>query len=261
MPLGERSNNQNNQFKDPTTLSSISFANSLSELDKSSLSFSYWKGFLKIDIAPLKEVDSKGVASYDRENSIAVYLKHTKAYILLKEIEKKKKDPNKYTNVGVNSGSGLISISNGKEFGYENTPCLVIRKVNAEGETETSIAYAFRTNFHFAVRDYDEKDHQFKSIYDGYENTELEMFKTLLKNYINAGTSAYAAEVISKNAFAQYRMNNDLGAIAQKLGVDFGSRNKGKSSNSYFSNNTNNSKASASFESGTVEDIYGAMMD
>lgn len=256
MALGERNrNNQNGGYESPSILSSISFANSKSDLDKSAISFNFWRGFLKIDIAPLKSISDDGVASYDRENSIAIYLRPPKAYILLKEIEAFQKNPTEYKNRGVNSGSGLISISNGEEFGYVDTPCITIRKVNQDGETEASCAYVIRKDFHFAVRDYNQETHSFKSVYDTFEGTEIEMIKSILYNYVQASSSAYAAEVINKNGYAQYRISNDIKAIAQKLGVDYGNRNKAKSSQSYFASNNREENQRTSFQSSTVDDI------
>lgn len=261
MPLGEKNRNQQNGgYSTPSVLSSMSFANSKAELDKSALSFSFWKGFLKIDIAPLKNINDDGVATYDRENSIAIYLKAAKAYILLKEIEAFEANPDEYTNRGVNSGSGLISISNGREFGFENTPCLTIRKVSPTGETEASCAYVFRRNFHFAVRDYNQDSHGFESAFEGYENTELQLFKCLLREYIKSNTSAYAGEQIAKDSYANYIVRNDINAIAKKLGVDFGSRNKAKSNNSFFSNG-GNAQQQKDYESTTLDSINQMISD
>lgn len=267
MALGERNSNvQNDQIKNPSTFSSYAFSNSQAELEKSCLQFEYWKGFLKVAIAPLKEVNADGVALYDKANAIAIFLKHAKVAILLKELEAFMTDPNKFTNRGVNSGSGLISFSNGAEFGYPNTPCLVIRKVSPTGVTEASIAYVFRQDFHFAVRNYNEDQHTSESDYEPFKMLELELFRTLLINYLDAGTSAYASEAITKYSYQMGRISDNIEAVAQKLGVDFGNRNKARSNNSFFASNnsgntTSGDKPKSQYEQSTIDDINSLMTD
>lgn len=262
MSLGERNiNNQNQKFSSPTIASDFSFANSKAEMEKTLLYFSFWKGFLKISIAPFKEEDANGNASYDRDNAISAYIKPAKAQILLNEIRQFRKDlitGNPLNNYGINSGNALVSISTGKEFGYDK-PCIVIRKINQEnGYTEASTAYTFRDDFHFSIRNYSESEHNFTSEYDSYKGLELDMIETLLEEYIKAGTSAQAASYITKSAWERYCTNNNIEAIASKLGVDFNSRNKGTkySNNSFFNSGNNNSKTTPKkYELSTIDDI------
>lgn len=264
MSLGERNtNNQNQKFSSPAIASDFSFANSKAEMEKTLLTFGFWKGFLKISIAPFKEEDANGNATYDRDNAISAYIKPAKAQILLNELRQFRKDfaaGNPLNNYGINSGNALVSISTGKEFGYDK-PCLVIRKINQEnGYTEASTAYTFRDDFHFAVRNYSEEAHSFTSEYDSYKGLELDMIETLLEEYIKAGTSAQAASYLTKSAWDRYCANSNIEAIAAKLGVDFASRNKGTkySNNSFF--NSNGAKSTSTpkeYESSTIDDIAG----
>lgn len=256
MALGDNTNKQNG-FYTPTTLSGYVFSNSKADMEKSQLYFEFWNGFLKISIAPLKAIDQNGVASFDKERSISIYMKSTKALILLKEIEEFEKNPDAYKNMGVNSGKGLISISNGKEFGYTE-PCLIIRRINDEGVTEASTAYVFRNDFHFSVRDYNEETHNFDSVYDGYQLVELEMIKTLLQEYIKASTSAIAGDLISKTNYMRSRDRETLEAVAAKLGVDFPNRSKGTKSNGSFFNknaNPNSGVKVPEYTPATIDDI------
>lgn len=259
MALGERnSNNQNGRYYEPVTMSNFIFSNAKAELEKTQLYFEYWRGFLKVSIAPLKDIDANGVASYDKEKAISIYLRHPKAYVLLKEIEKFEANPEAHTNMGISSGSGLISISNGKELGYD-TPCLIIRRVNPNtGDTEASTAFVFRNDVHHAIRDYNEDTKSYESVFDEYTGVDLSLIKLVLSEFIAAGTSAYSGDLITKMGYAHYRTNQNIEAIANKLGVDFANRNKAtKSSASYFnkSNNGNTSSSKPEYTSATIDDI------
>jgi len=173
----------------------------------------------------------------------------------LNEILKFQENPELYNNLGVDIKGGLVSISNGKEFGVLN-PCLVIRKVNeTTGAVESSYVYEFKTKFHYGIRNFDEKTSEFDIVY--YENIELDQLKTLLEQYYTAMTYATAYSVIDSSKFENSRVNTKLGLIAAKLGVEFkGGKGSESSGKSFF----NNSKPSEkNFSSGTVDDIASQM--
>lgn len=257
MALGER---QQNKFKDASVYGSYSFTNSQGEVDKSAMTVRYWNGFLVVAIQPFKGVNADGIAQFDRDNEHAIYLKHAKASILLKEIEEFQKNPDACMNYGVNSGSGLISISNGKEYIETGAPCIIIRKVDNDGVTQSSIAYEFKKEYYFAVRNYNETAHTSDAVFEPYANTEIELFKNILKAYVTAGTSAYAAENILKQQYQNNRLSDNIEAICSKLGVEYASRNKAtKSNNSGFFSNNKQQGTPKEFQSSTLDDINNLM--
>ena len=79
-----------------------------------------------------------------------------------------------------------------------------------------------------------------------------------MSEFVNAGTSAYSGDLITKMGYANYRTNQNIEAIANKLGVDFANRNKAtKSSASYFNkpSNGNTSSSKPEYTSATIDDI------
>lgn len=246
-------NNKNNQDRKPVGFSEYTFANS-EGIDPSRLVPSFWNNMLKLTISPKKNTGTEEIA-YDYENSLSIYLTHTKARLLYNEICEFQANPKKYTNVGVNTGIGLISLSNGKEFGID-TPCLVFRKIDAEtGNVESSYAYQFKTDYHFTIRNYDQKENSFDRFY--YDSIELEQFKSLLLSYYEAMTGSIGYSVMNQSYYGLSKQNEKLDAIADKLGIEFntGYSNTKKSSNSYFNNSNGSTSSSRSFDQSTIDDI------
>jgi len=258
MALGDYNNYENNKKDDkeyqPSVYSPYRMSN-LEGVDPSALTFSYWAGILKVSIAPANKTNNDTV-SFDYKNAGIAYITHTKARILLNEILKFQENPELYNNLGVDIKGGLVSISNGKEFGVAN-PCLVIRKVNeTTGAVESSYVYEFKTKFHYGIRNFDEKTSEFDIVY--YENIELDQLKTLLEQYYTAMTYATAYSIVDSSKFENSRVNTKLGLIAAKLGVEFkGGKGSESSGKSFF----NNSKPSENknFSSGTLDDIASQM--
>lgn len=245
MALGDnynKSNTNNNKNYSPTVYSVYKFNNAESKIDPTTLAPSFWNGMLKLTIAPKKETNN-GEIAFDYDQSVSMYLTHTKARLLLEEIEEFQKNPDVYKNVGVSSGSGLISLTNGSEFGV-NSLLLVIRKLNAEtGQVENSIAYEFKQEYHYTIRDFDESSVDFSKVF--YDTIELEQFKTLLKSYYEAMTGAVAYSVIDNLKYDTSRMNTKLDLMMDKLGIERKGNYSNKSSNSIFDNKesrTNNYK-------------------
>lgn len=231
MALGTTYNNNKNQDYRPTVYSFYKWYNSESTVDKTALSVSFWKGLVKIAIAPKASGESD--TSFDYQNEVKFHLTHTKARIFYNEILKFM--AGEVTNVGVNSNKGLISVTNGAELGASN-PCLIIRILNNEsGAIEASACYEFKSNFHFAVRNFDEKTKRFDTEY--YNNVELEEFASMLKGYYEAATNAIAYTVVDQMSFDINRVTTRLMSIQDKLGIQGNSSkggNRGFASNSFF---------------------------
>lgn len=266
MALGDTYNNNERKNYSPSVSSGYRFSNPESNIDKTSLSFTYWNKLLKVSIAPRKETEGDTIA-FDHENAGSVYLSHTKALILYKEIVKflegykKGKVPK---NAGVTSGNeGLIYICTGEEFNVEG-PCLVIRKVDENGKCTSTFVYEFKRDTHSSIIDYTEKTAEFNSI--AYEMLEIEQFANLLKSYYEAMTMAVAYSVQEAGKYDNSRINTKLKLIGDKLGVEFAKQNndyKNKNVNSsYFSNakSANNTQpsyngSSSSYETGSLDDL------
>ena len=246
MSLGDTTNNNNNERFQPTVYCPIKLKNTECEKDPSELSFSYWKNLLKISISPMITGDTNTpYASFDHKNQGTVHLTHDKARILYAEIMEFLKDPDAYNNMGVPSGAtGLISISNGKEFGV-NSPILVIRKINQEtGCVESSYMYQFKTNY-ASVRNFDESTQKFDRCI--YEQIEIYVLMDILKSYYESMSYSTAYTVINANQYNDSRYNTKLDLLMDKLGIE---RKQPKASSggynsSYFNMNNGNNNAEA----------------
>lgn len=247
--FGGNNNNNNNRRNDrPSLYSEYKFANPDSVVDATALRFSYWSGTLKVGIYPKKNTGNDEI-SFDMENGITVYLNHNKARMMYGIIQDYLRNPEEFDlGRGVPSGKQILTISNGKEFGV-NTPCLVARKVGDDGTVQSSFSYHFRNNYHFSVADYEESG-SFTKVYEPYNTLELEQFAIVLKTYYEAMTGAAAYSVVDALRYEHGRTMTRLDAIANKLGVEFGSRNNNggrryNSGNSYFNSNPGNGNSSS----------------
>ena len=265
MSLGSTYNNNQNTNRsntpDVSVYSNYRMNNAESQIDATCLASRFWRGSLCLSIYPRKNTGNDEV-SFDTDNGITIYLSHTKARILRDEIKNFLKDPVTFNGVGVPSGQGVITISNGVEYG-KNTPVLTIRKVNETGAVVASFAYEFKSNYYFSIRNYD-GGKTFDSVYDDYRTIEVEQLITLLDEYIKASTNAVAFTVMDQRKFSATRFENKLDAIAQSLGVEVpksGGNQRRYNNNSYFNSNNANggnaypSSSSVSYGSATIEDL------
>lgn len=259
MALNSGNNNNQNNYS-IQTYSRYKFSNTQSSLEDTCLHHTYWNHTLKIGISP-KLQSNDDTISWDHKNAVYIYLNHTKAHILALEIAKFLQNPEGYKSMGVNSGNGIIYISNGSEFGKTN-PFLVIAKVDDQGSLVSQIAYEFKVDYHYAVRNFNAEKFDFEKSY--YNNIEIEEIGILLEEYYKSMTMAGAYAVREE---LQYDINTLKGAqrkIAEKLGVDLGtgrSNNYNKSSNSAFNNKSNggNSTSQSSYSSTDIDEIEGMM--
>lgn len=251
--LGDKYNNENKKQYSPTVYSPYRMSN-IQGFDPSIINFTFWNNNLKISIAPKKQGDE---VSFDHDNAISIYLSHVKARILYEEICKFQADPVKYNSSGIASGQGLITISNGKEFGVD-CPCIVIRKVDESGNVVSSYAYQIKNDYYYVIRNYDETNNSFDKVTEDYASIELEQLKTLLMEYYKAMTGAMAYSVIEQSKYDNTRISNKLDQIANKLGVQFNSGKGGynKSSSSVF-----NSKPATNYTSSTLSEFTQEMDD
>lgn len=267
MSLGSTYNNNQNtnrsNIPDVSVYSNYRMNNAESQIDATCLTSRFWKGSLCLSICPRKNTGNDEV-SFDMDNGITIYLSHTKARILKNELQKFLEDPVTFNGVGVPSGQGVITISNGVEYG-KNTPVLTIRKVNETGGVVASFAYEFKSNYYFSIRNYD-GGKTFDSVYDDYRTIEIEQLITLLDEYVKASTNAIAFTVMDQRKYSASRIEGKLDAIAQSMGIEMpkgGNNQRRYNNSSYFNNNNANnggnsgypSNSSVSYGSATIDDL------
>ena len=263
MAFGSTYNNNKRDSNVPevTIYSAYRFNNAESKIDATCLTFRFWKNNLCVGIFPRKNTGNDEV-SFDMDNGITIYLSHTKARILKHELELFLSDPITYNAVGVPSGQAAITISNGSEYG-KNNPVITIRKVAETGEVVASFSYEFKTDIHYAIRNYDGKN--FDSAYDDYRNIEIEQFITVLDEFVKASTNAIAFSVMDQRKYSQSRVEDKINSICSSLGIEVArsqSNTRGGSYNRSFFNsnaseggNSGYTANSVSYGSASIDDL------
>lgn len=251
---GGNNNNsrQQNQQRSYVTHSPYRFNNAESKIDPTCLTFGYWKRCLRIGICP-KKADSGDVVSFDTDNAIYIYLSHSKARILYEEVRKFMNDSITYNGVGVPTNTGLITLHRGDIYGCD-TPVLTIRKLNDTGETIAAFAYQFKSDYYYSIRDYNPNDGSFTKVMDEYKNLELDMFATILDEYVKSMTYAEAYAVSELSIYANNRITDRLEAIMAATGAQLRRQN----SNSGAANLFNNASAGSNMMN---TDSYGGADD
>jgi hypothetical protein len=256
MAFGSYSNNKNaNKPYEPDVRCPIRFNNTESTVDKTCLTFGYWKQMLKITISPMKENNGDEI-SFDFDNGISVYLNSVKARMLANEIDLFILNPDKYTGSGLVTGQGVITISNGSEFGVTH-PVLVIRKLDDAGNVISSFAYEFKHDYYYSIRNYS-GGKEFSKETELYNMVEVDQMRSVLEEYTKAMSYAVAYSVVDANKFSNDRTYKTLNSIAEKLGVQVASSSKGSrfsSSTSFFNSASSESTSTENFTPATLDDI------
>lgn len=271
MALGNYNENNNRKYYEPLVYSRYGTSNT-EGVDPSALSFSFYNRMLKITIAPMKpnaKPEDRNI--WDQENAVSVWLTHTKAKMLLEEIEYVQNNPDTCFNGGVPTGTeGLISFSTGKELGV-SSPCLIIRKINQDSGAVTSVyAYQFKDNYkgYNAIRNFDPNNPgDFESF--NYPNMEIEDLKTILHQYYLASSGAVAYSVLDAARYDIQKQNTKMELIMEKLGIEkpeYGNNNRGGNSRgSFFQNNNGRESSSNNIPSEnqmthtTIDDLAAGM--
>lgn len=251
MALGNNYDNNKKEQYMPVYYSPYNMGNA-EGIDPSALSYSFYNRMLKLSISPVK-MNSGDKVSYDHENAAVVWLTHTKARLLRDEIEKVLKG--EISNGGVPTGTeGLVRFIDGKELGINNY-CLVINKVNENGEVTSSYAYEFKTKHHYAIENYDPKDSSHKKTYNN--NLEIQQLLDLLESYYIAMTGAVAYSVMDANRFNTNTVNTKIDLIMSKLGVEYKPGTTSRASGSFFDNSRSSSSESEgrSMRAATMDDL------
>lgn len=261
MALGNTYNNNGNQsqVKEPSVYSPYKLNNAESSVDQTCMRFSYWNNQLKITISPRKQNTGDQVM-FDYDNGLSIYLTHAKARIFADVLVHFLEDRETYDNTGVNSGQGLITISQGKEFNSDS-PLIIIRKIDENGSVMSSFAYQIKAGFYFAVKNYKEDGTYERDM--SYDDLEIRQLITILKEFYESSTYATAYSVVDALKFTNRYQQNMISSIANKLGVEYTGGNKsGYTSKSYFNNPSNGGSSGQSsygsdrgYTQGTLDDI------
>lgn len=245
-------NNQNNQPKSYTVKNKHTLF-SEGNLNFTCLKFEYWNGLLVIKIEPCIKVNEGGNQNLkvDSDNNIAIYLTPLKCRLFYNAIKTFLNDPEKYTNVGVNSSNGLITFSNGDDYNISGNYLLSIKKVNEKGNIMSSLTYEFNKNDSIIVNFDDNSPSNNRDELD--LNIEIDILLDVLYDFFSYSNSICAYW----NNYTYEYFNNKryeiLSSIADKLGIDKGYK---KNNSSFFENNNQSySNNSRDVESNTLEDM------
>lgn len=245
MAFGNYNNPTVNTKKDssPTTYSNVRFSNPESAIDPSSITFSYWKGLLRLEITPMKK-NADDSYNYDRDNSVSVFFSPTKAFMFYQQMLAFRQNPDAYMNIGINTKSAVIYLTNGvNEFGEANKGIfLVVKTVNEHGEITSAIAYQFKTtsNDYYGIVNY-AGGSNFSKNFDFTTTLEMDMLIRVFDNYLDAIGGAYAATVVDATRFTSNSIIGRVNAIHDKLGIEYtgGSKKHTSNASSFFNNNGN----------------------
>lgn len=236
-------NDNQKRYYEPIVYSPYGSSNT-DGIDPSAISYTFYNGLLKIAIAPMKAgAKPTDKQIWDHDNEIAVWLTHQKASVFAEEIKYVLSHPDEINNSGVATGSdGLISFSNGKEFGVA-VPCLVIRKIDPEnGSVQSVYVYQFKDAHYNAIRNFDPSN---PSNYDKVPHVQLEVNKliTILEDYARYISGAAAYSSMYYNKYDTSRMNTKIGLIMDKLGIEqnaeYSHKNNNGGNRSFFTQSNN----------------------
>ena len=242
MALGDGGNKQNNQNGDnkyfPTIYSPVAFKNSENfKIEGSELSFKFWKRLLIIQISPMIErKPGDTYATFDHKNSISICLTHVKARLFYKAILDMLKDQS-IPDVSVNAGAtGLITFSNGKEFGVDHY-MMIIRNVNPdEGTVVESYSYEITGSGYNYITNYNEQTGAHDRVL--CETLEIECILDVLEQFIKSVNYATAYSVVDSLQYDFARVNNGIDLLLNNAGIS-------RKAN----NNTSNGRTRSFFDS------------
>ena len=208
-------NSNNNNDKQPTniTYSAIGFSNPNGKVAQSKLNISYFNKLLKVGIADKKQVESNnGYDTYDNENQAVAYISATKARILLYTINEMLEKDDVF-NASVEIKNGLITVSDGSEFGADNY-CICISVADDAGNIDSKI-YETKSGYNNGITNY--RDGEYSKV--DYPRLELESFMAVLEEYVRASTYAVAASVMEASMYKRNAATEVLYNIGRKVGV------------------------------------------
>lgn len=237
--------------------------------DPSALSIGAWNEMMSLRINPALE-PSKQTESriFDYDRSVSTSLTMEKVMLLLYKINKEivpaiNDNIDKSIGIPLNNGESLIVIGTGKKYTNEIRPFLAIHKsLNANTrKPEMSMFYEFKRAY--TIDDYDEKTGEYSMVTDIH--SEFKLFIELLKAFI-IGSSNFTphADRVS-NYFRNEKLNKNINAIAQKVGVpveSYGNKSYNNKPNVFANNsksNNDDTDVASIDELGNIDDLNALM--
>lgn len=218
----------NNTMWEPSYYSRLRIKNYEENL---ALSFTFWKGTLKVSIS------ESGSAQEGRNNELAyIHLSPTKARILAEGVTRVANDPDTKDVFGVDTGSGETRgfIAVGREMGK---PFLFIAKVNNKGVYESSQRFNFNMDYNYLLKVHDIANLKFQKEF--MNCVELQQFAELLNDYARCASGAMGAAMYDIGRYEAAKLSNMVRKVAEKTGaIEPGKYGNGggRSNNSFFNN-------------------------
>ena len=104
MSLGSTQNKPKEVYQ-PEVYSNYKFYNSKSSVDKTGLTFTFWKGLLKVTITPFKSAVQGEKNELDKDMALSIYLTPHKAMLFAEALKQFKADGGCYEyNIRTNKG-------------------------------------------------------------------------------------------------------------------------------------------------------------
>lgn len=227
MALGNnyQGNNQNQSMWEANYYSRIRIKN---PEDNLALTFTYWKGTLKIAII------EAGSSQEGRNNELAyIHLSPTKASIFAECVRRVISNPEGSETYGVDTGVGETRgfIAIGRNIGV---PYLFIAKVNSQGGYESSQRFVFNNNYNYLLNVHDINKLSCQKEY--MNSVELTQFLNLLEDYARSASGAIGASFYDIGRYENAKLSNMIRKIGEKTGaIEPGRYNGGgRSNNSFF---------------------------
>lgn len=260
MPL---KNFTNSNMKDinNSTYSAISFSNPGSKIMQTRFSINYFNRLMKISIALRNNAGSNDdFASYDTDNQISVYVSFIKAEMLRRMIEKFKTDDSIH-NVCIELKNGLLKISDGTEFGVNNT-CISISYAD-ETQKVNEVVYECKDTFHQAAYNY--SGDTFST--EVFRDIELDTLCMALEEYYKASSYAIAATVMEASMYKRSSIYDLIKSIGEKVGVSTASKTPFNNKTFLAGNNSKSNNSSggmngipSGYESSSFESIANSLI-
>lgn len=235
-------NGQKQGPKEPTTYSELKFNNPQSAVDPTCLRFQFMYGLLSISIAPKKIENGSNngeYVKYDYDNSTSIWISYSHAYILKSEILRliETSDPTVLRTVGVNTKKDVL-ITFGYADNYETSKNYVLRitKLTPDGNIQSSYAYEFQNEMYFSIVNFDKNSKKYDKHY--VPNLEVNLFITMLDEYIKSSNGAYAYMNRFYDRFTSSRKYEMIQSICEKLGIqgDRPNFSRNRNGGGFFSN-------------------------
>jgi len=221
--------NNSNQMWEANYYSRLKIKN---PVDNIALTFTFWKGVLKVSIA------ETGSAQEGKNNELAyIHLSPTKARILAEGVNRVIASPESADVFGVDTGTGETRgfIAIGRDSG---NPYLVIAKVDKNGKYESSQRFNFNMDYNYLLKVHDISTLKCQKEYMNF--VELQQFADILNDFARAASGALGASFYDIGRYESAKLTNMVRKIAEKTGaVDPGKGNYnggGRSNNSFFNN-------------------------